>query len=77
MEKLTDGMVALFLACLAGLAWLFRLEAKANQNAIDIERLEGRADNSDARHDLILEQLSDIREMTAEIRGVIKKNLDN
>lgn len=77
MDKLSDSVVTLALAILAGIAWLFRLEAKTNQNAIDLERLEKRQDNSDQQQDMIIEQLSDIREMTAEIRGVIRNKLDS
>ncbi len=53
-----------------------KLDARVNQSVEDIDRLEKRQDSSDLRQDLILEQLADIREMTAEIRGAIKNKLD-
>lgn len=71
VEKISDGFVSLGLAVFAGIAWLLRLEAKSNKSVEDIDRIERRMDNYELNHAKILDDLGDIREMTAQIKGYL------
>ncbi len=71
MDKLNDWMIQLGLAIFAGFVWLLRLEAKNNQNSKDIARHDEDIRELRIVHTKISNDLTAIRESTAQIKGYL------
>lgn len=74
---MTEAFVYLGLAGIAGIVWLVRLEGQYKQSAMRIDQLQRQVDihldRDEIQHAKMLDELSEIKETTAEIRGFLKK----
>lgn len=75
ISEWSDAIVAGFLALIAGIVWLVRLEHGTNKIKEIEDRLDDHIRNDDHAHNKMLDDLTTIRETTAEIKGYLSKNI--
>lgn len=71
IERLSDGLISLGLACVAFVAWLVRLESAQKRNDEALARVQSQLNQHEETHVEIRDRLMEIREATAQIKGYL------
>ena len=69
----SDAIVTVVLSMIAGIVWLVRLEGKSNRYEELAKRLDDHIANDELTHSKMLDDLTEIREGIAAIKGYLSK----